>query len=133
MNSNMRLTMRKSMLLMALAVVLSALLTPLVSKACGGGPMTVNAPTTRLWIGAAAMVNVDASADAPLALHATPDLYGTFIDGLPYGTVVKVVDGPVRSEWGYLYWKVVTADNKLTGWVAEGEYTVYWLKPMPLA
>ncbi len=120
--------MRKFTGIMALTVVLIALSTPLVSLACGGGPMVVTAPPTRLSIGAAAMV--DTSLHVPLVLRAAPDLGGTYLEGLMYGTKLTVVDGPVRSANGYLYWKVVTDDTKLTGWVAEGEDTVYWLRPM---
>ena len=119
--------MRKWMSIAALIVVLTALLTPLVSQACGGGPVVVDAPPTRLAIGAKAMV--DTSLKVPLVLRDKPDIYGAYLDGLVYGTNLTVVDGPVRSANGYLYWKVAVAGSQASGWVAEGENTVYWIKP----
>ena len=120
--------MRKFVAITTLAVVLLALVTPLVTKACGGGPVVVYAPPTRLAVGSNAMV--DTSLGVPLVLRATPDEYGAYLEGLMYGTKLTVMEGPIRSTGGYLYWKVITTDGKLNGWVAEGAETTYWLKPL---
>jgi hypothetical protein len=119
--------MRKMTAIATLAVVFLALVTPLVTQACGGGPVIVDAPLTRLAVGSNVMV--DTSLDTPLVLRATPDRYGSYLEGLMYGTKLTVIDGPVRSN-GYMYWKVTSHDGLHTGWVAEGAYETYWLKPL---
>ena len=122
--------MRKRMAIIGLAIALITLITPLVSQACGGGggPITVTAPVTRLAIGRTAVVATEWN--DTLNLRDTPEIYGRIEAGLTQGMKVTVIDGPTQSKFGYMYWKIVTEDKKLTGWVAEGADGTYWVNPV---
>jgi uncharacterized protein YgiM (DUF1202 family) len=62
----------------------------------------------------AVVVNTDA-----LNVRSDPDLDGTVIDVLPYGTSAFATDGPVAAD-GYT-WYEIDADDGISGWVA-GEF-----------
>ncbi|MBN1371930.1 MAG: SH3 domain-containing protein [Anaerolineaceae bacterium] len=52
----------------------------------------------------------------------------TVLGQMPEGTEMTVNDGPVCVGEG-LWWKITSADGKLSGWVLEGEDGDYYLEP----
>ncbi len=94
-----------------------------------------NAPPTRLQIGATGRVTY--TDGSTIRLRSAPEAGDNVIDQLPEGTEFEVIEGPVctpridRTD-AFVYWKVkVPLRNGISGWVAEGSFTAYFIEPWP--
>ena len=84
-----------------------------------------DAPLPRLIVGAQGEV---APGIDRLRLRALPAV-GTGEVGLLYaGNVFEVISGP-SCNGGYAWWRVVLEEGT-TGWVAEGDWQQYYLRPI---
>lgn len=84
-----------------------------------------NAPLPRLSVGARGEV---APGIDRLRLRALPAV-GTGEVGLLYaGNAFEVISGP-SCNGGYAWWRVTLEQGK-TGWVAEGDWQQYYLRPV---
>jgi hypothetical protein len=84
-------------------------------------------PQTRLSIGNLGVVEFISSAE----LRSEPEA-GQLLTKLTNGTHYEVLEGPVCTPSGTLWWKVrPLGDAQLVGYVAEGKGTTYWSYPIP--
>jgi hypothetical protein len=82
---------------------------------------------TRLCIGDKAYV----SFDPPLTNNIRQEPYkgSTLLGKVHPGDEMTIIDGPSCSN-GWIWWKIISADNGITGWTAEGDENGYWLLPI---
>ncbi len=120
--------MRKfnGLVLVVMSVVL--LVSPFAALACGGGTPIVYPTTPRMAIGMQGSVSFTASGD-PLRVRQDPGLVGNYLTQLYNGAKFTVVDGPQTVD-SYVWWKITTDDNKVSGWVAEGANDEYYIEPL---
>jgi hypothetical protein len=64
----------------------------------------------------------------PSRLRAAPNTSATVVGQMPEGTRFSVMGAPVCGM-GYRWWPVQTPDG-LSGWVAEGTPSEYWVEPV---
>lgn len=83
-----------------------------------------NAPLPRLQIGEAGEV---APGIDRLRLRALPAVGTGEVGMLRAGHSFEVIAGP-SCNGGYAWWRVIL-QNGTTGWVAEGDWEVYYLRP----
>jgi uncharacterized protein YgiM (DUF1202 family) len=99
-----------------LLLLLSIFASPAFAKDC------LPAPRTRLWIGANVVVNV-----GQVNMRALPAVSTGIRQTLYQGNTLTVIDGPSCNS-RYHWWRVETASGR-RGWVAEGDWDVYYLIP----
>ncbi len=63
-----------------------------------------------------------------LRVRSEPGKNGTVLGQMPEGTEMTITDGPVCMNEG-LWWKMTSADGKMSGWVLEGEGGAYFVEP----
>lgn len=103
--------------------------TPLVVTPTGS---LCAAPVPRIAIGDKVLVRVEDW--DKLKLRSKPEVSSdTALMELDQYSQLKILDGPLcvySAETGYSYyfWKVVVIPSGETGWVAEGDYTHYFLE-----
>jgi hypothetical protein len=100
----------------------TATATAVGSSACPG------APNSQLKTGSWSIANPELKVS--LNLRARPAQAAASLGLVLAGEWVKIVDGPQCAD-GLTWWKVQTAKNNLTGWMAEGDPAGYWLVPLP--
>jgi hypothetical protein len=94
-----------------------------------------NAPPTRLKVGDQAQVTVNKG--LPTRLRREPIASDNkYIKLLTDGTNFEIIDGPECATvpdtgQGYVFWKIRLPDDGLTGWVAEGDASGYFIEPIP--
>lgn len=104
--------------------------TPLVITATG--EPSCSAPAPRVQIGDKVLVTVEDW--DKLKLRSKPEVSSdTVLMELDQYSQVKILDGPIcasSAETGYSswFWKVVVIPSGETGWVAEGDYTHYFIE-----
>ncbi len=104
--------------------------TPLVVTATGESLCA--APVPRLAIGDKVLVTVEDW--DKLKLRSKPEVSSSnILMELDQYSQLKVLDGPVcvysaETGYSYFFWKVVVISSGETGWVAEGDYTHYFLE-----
>jgi hypothetical protein len=86
----------------------------------------VNALPTRLRVGLFAYVNPDPPLPNNLRREAGKE--NELLGEIPAGEGMKILEGPKCAD-GWVWWKVRTFENELTGWTAEGDREDYWLIP----
>ena len=78
-------------------------------------------------------VRVARTYSLPISLWRMPECVDeNHLDSLFSGEKMQVIDGPVCSGWKnqcLLFWQV-QLECGITGWVAECDYSTYWLEPM---
>ncbi|MBX3065268.1 MAG: Ig-like domain-containing protein [Anaerolineae bacterium] len=84
------------------------------------------APPTQLAVGMEVYVLYDDP--RPIRVRENAGLAGRQITQANPGTVFSVVGGPVCSD-GYVWWSVVSEDETIRGWVAEGNLENYFIGP----
>jgi hypothetical protein len=84
-----------------------------------------NYPTTLALYGHATV-----SPDPPLPnrVRSEPNLKAEVLGELQPGQGMSIIEGPVCTD-GWIWWKIMADDHKLTGWTAEGDGDMYWLIP----
>lgn len=106
----------KRQLTLLILLLLSGFAYPAFAKDCPA------APRTRLWIGAPVVVNV-----GQVNLRALPAVSTGIRQTLYRGNALTVIDGPSCNGF-YQWWRVETGGGR-RGWVAEGDWEVYYLTP----
>jgi hypothetical protein len=85
------------------------------------------APPLKLAVGSQAYVNY--KGDAPKSLRAAPDPRSTLIATLFDGIGFEILDGPVCGRDGLNWWSIrILSRPDVTGWLAEGGPTNYWIQ-----
>ncbi|MBO9309812.1 MAG: Ig-like domain-containing protein, partial [Chloroflexi bacterium] len=87
-------------------------------------PECPNAPPSRLIPGERAIVLPDDP--TPLRLRSAPSLSARVIRELPINTELEITGGP-RCADGFLWYRVSVVGSDLSGWVAEGSRTQYFI------
>ncbi|GIK65369.1 MAG: hypothetical protein BroJett018_31630 [Chloroflexota bacterium] len=87
----------------------------------------VGAPPTRLNIGYLARVSEDDP--TPLRVRSEPNLGGTVVTEYAPGTEVVIEGGPICAD-NYLWWQILNPADGVTGWMAEGNTSVYFIEPV---
>jgi len=64
----------------------------------------------------------------PNRVRAEPSLKGKIIGELQPGEGMTLIEGPVCTD-GWIWWKILSDDHRLTGWMAEGDGDMYWMIP----
>lgn len=88
-----------------------------------GASLCPGAPPSQVAVGSTARV---AFAGIPLNVRDVPG--GNRIATLNDGTVMTVNGGP-QCQGVYTWWRIVVPDNGVSGWVAEGDLTRYYIEP----
>lgn len=94
-----------------------------------------NAPTPRLEVGE--VVRVTFTDGLPLRVRETPVVNNTnIITQIQEGTQMTVIDGPrcapiPDTGSSFVFWKIEVTATGLTGWVAEGDSSAYYIEPVP--
>ncbi len=65
----------------------------------------------------------------PLRLRRDPGKSGEVLKMIPEGTEFIVLEGPQCVDQGAWWW--IETDNGISGWVLEGENSVYFVEPLP--
>lgn len=104
--------------------------TPLVVTATGESACA--APVPRVEIGDKVLVRVEDWDKLKLRSEAGVSTDNVVME-LDQYSQLKILDGPVcvySAETGYSYWfwKIVVTDSGEIGWVAEGDYTHYFIE-----
>ncbi len=103
--------------------------TPLVVTPTGS---LCAAPVPRVAIGDKVLVRVEDW--DKLKLRSKPEVSeATMLMELDQYAQLKILDGPLcvysaETGYSYFFWKVVVIPSGETGWVAEGDYTHYFLE-----
>lgn len=103
--------------------------TPLVVTPTGS---LCAAPVPRVAIGDKVLVRVEDW--DKLKLRSKPEVSsGSIVMELDQYSQLKILDGPLcvysaETGYSYFFWKVVVIPSGETGWVAEGDYTHYFLE-----
>ncbi len=111
-----------------LTMVLSIILTLMMAWAGMANAKTnicANAPLPRLEAGERGEV---APGIDRLRLRALPAVGTGEVGLLHAGNSFEVIAGP-SCNGGFAWWRVALADST-TGWVAEGDWTLYYLRPV---
>jgi uncharacterized protein YfaS (alpha-2-macroglobulin family) len=87
-------------------------------------PECPNAPPSRLIPGERAVVLPDDP--TPLRLRAEPSLSAGIVRELPIDTQLEIIGGP-RCADNFLWYRVSVVGRDLSGWVAEGNRTQYFI------
>jgi hypothetical protein len=87
-------------------------------------PECPNAPPSRLIRGERAIVLPDDP--TPLRLRSSPRLSADIVRELPINTELEIISAP-RCEDGFLWYRVSVVGRDLSGWVAEGSRTQYFI------
>jgi hypothetical protein len=85
------------------------------------------APSIRVDVGD--LVRVTTTDGSPLFLRSSPRIDNNAIDSLTRGMQLRIVDGPVCSD-NFSYWKVKIPGTSSIGWVAEGNFSLYFIEPI---
>ena len=92
---------------------------PFPTPVCGQ-----NAPPTRIIVGEHAMVLDDDL--RPLNVRAAPGTDNRILGRLQVREVFMVLDGP-QCSGDYVWYRIKRAD--LEGWIAEGDFALYYIGP----
>ena len=65
----------------------------------------------------------------PLRVRRDPGKSGDILAMIPEGTQFTILEGPQCADQGS-WWRILTEDGNLTGWVLEGEGGVYFVEPI---
>lgn len=116
--------MRRSVIVLLIAVLLGTGITPSVSRAQGCD----NAPAPRLTPGESALVIEAGTGD--LNMRDQPSREGARVTTIPEGSEFLVLEGPTCAG-GINWWRVEWGESE--GWIAEGADGDYFVAPMGLA
>lgn len=105
-------------------VFVSGLLAPALAMPAHAQDGCGSAPPPRLTVGSAGIVSF--TDGRPLNVRASASLAGALVGQLPEGSAFQVIDGPACAD--NIYWWQIQADA-LTGWIAEGVDTEYFVEP----
>jgi len=95
---------------------------PILGKPCP------DAPPTRIAVGD--MVLVTTTDGDPLILRSSPAALGNnWVLKINKGIRLRVLDGPTCAN-NFVYWRVNMVDGMSSGWVAEGDSSLYYLAPV---
>jgi hypothetical protein len=108
--------MKRSSITLLILLFLSGFAYPAFAKDCP------SAPRTRLWVGAQVVVSV-----GQVNMRALPAVSTGIRQPLYQGNALTILDGPSCNS-RYHWWRVETAGGQ-RGWVAEGDWEVYYLVP----
>ncbi len=126
--------MRRLSLLVMLAALIFALTTisaqSPVQSAAAQQVACPGAPPTRFAVGVQGTVSPTApgTVSTPLRVRNQPSKTGQILLQLRDGAQFSVTGGPKCAD-GYLWWQIKT-DNNVTGWVAEGDTSGYYIDPV---
>ncbi len=93
------------------------------------------APTTRVAVGDAARVTF--TNGLPLRVRSTPLVNNSnIVAQIAEGTGFTITDGPrcapiPNSDNSFVFWEILVESTGLTGWVAEGDNTTYFVEKLP--
>jgi hypothetical protein len=104
-----------------IAALLFSILTPTKLHAQNN-----SCPQPRLSIGNLGVVEFVSSAE----LRSEPE-GGQLLVRLKNGTHYEVLEGPICTSSGTLWWKVRPLSDAIIGYVPEGKGTTYWSYPVP--
>ena len=94
-----------------------------------------NAPETRLQVGDAARVTF--TDGLPLRIRETPEVADdNVITQITEGAAFVIIGGPVctsipEAETAFVFWEIELEASGLTGWVAEGDESAYYIEAIP--
>ena len=94
---------------------------PMMEISCPG------APPIRIETGN--LVRVTTTEGDKLRLRSSPEVADNIIKMIPAGTELMVIDGPMCSD-DFSYWEIQIPGTTQTGWVAEGDYSIYYIEPV---
>jgi hypothetical protein len=94
---------------------------PTIDISCPG------APPIRIEVGN--LVRVTTTEGDKLRLRSSPEATDNIIRMIPTGTELRVIDGPMCSD-AFSYWEIQIPGTTQTGWVAEGDYSLYYIEPV---
>jgi hypothetical protein len=94
-----------------------------------------NAPATRVQVGDTARVTF--TDGLPLRIRDTPEVADdNVITQVTEGSTFTIIGGPVcapvpETETAFVFWEIELEVSGLTGWVAEGDETAYYIEKIP--
>jgi hypothetical protein len=94
---------------------------PIMDFSCPG------APPIRVKLGD--LVRVTTTDGDRLRLRSSPNGSNNIIDMIPEGMELRVIGEHVCSE-NFTYWKIQISGTTETGWVREGDYSLYYIEPI---
>ncbi len=86
----------------------------------------LGAPDPRVKVGD--VVLVTRQDERPLNVRQEPNLGDNVVTQVLPGDAMQITGGPFCSD-GYLWWRV-RLDNDISGWVAEGDQSMYYIEPL---
>jgi hypothetical protein len=93
------------------------------------------APTPRVVVGDDARVTF--TDGLPLRIRETPQVANNnVVTQITEGAVFTIIGGPVctpipNTESAFVFWEIETEATGLTGWVAEGDESAYYIEKVP--
>ena len=75
------------------------------------------------------LVHVTTTEGDKLILRSSPEVDDNMITMLLAGIELRIIDGPVCSD-NFSYWEIKIPGTIQTGWVAEGDNSLYYIEPI---
>ncbi len=85
------------------------------------------APPIRVEVGN--LVRVTTTDGDNLRLRSSPEVANNILQRVPAGLELRIIGGPVCSD-NFSYWEVKIPGTSQTGWIAEGDYSIYYVEPI---
>lgn len=91
------------------------------------------APAPRVQVGDLARVTF--TDGLPLRVRESPVVGNNVIAQIPEGSEFTIIDGPrcapvPNTSNAFVFWQIEVASSGLTGWVAEGDLSAYFIEPI---
>jgi hypothetical protein len=110
---------------------------PVVSTPIGTVPVfsCPNAPAARVQVGDTARVTF--TDGLPLRIRESPEVADdNVVTQVTEGSTFTIIGGPVcapvpETETAFIFWEIELEASGLTGWVAEGDETAYYIEIIP--
>jgi serine/threonine protein kinase len=83
---------------------------------------------SRLHVGDRAYISYNPP--LPNRVRSQPGLSGAILGALQVGEKMQIIGGPVCAN-NWIWWRVSSLEQNLSGWTAEGDEKDYWLVPLP--